>query len=64
MFCCKCQNDLSDCICEDLKERLASLNNSPYFIYRKCRKCNLHYSKCKCGEPDWTTSHEGVELNE
>ena len=63
MFCMQCRNDLSDCTCKDFNERLASLNNSPNFIYKKCRTCNLHYAKCKCDKPDWTTSHDGVELS-
>jgi len=62
MFCMKCQNDLTDCTCADLNERLASLSNSPNFIYRKCRKCQKHYSQCKCDKPDWTTSHDNVEF--
>lgn len=29
MFCCKCQNDLADCVCPDLAERLEKLKNIP-----------------------------------
>lgn len=64
MFCTQCQNDLKDCTCDDLEDRLASLNNSPHFIYKKCRKCQNHYARCKCEEPDWTTSHDGVEVSD
>jgi len=62
MWCGKCNNDLSECTCPDIDEWLASLNNSPHFIYKKCRICNKHYSRCKCENPDWTSSHDGVEL--
>jgi hypothetical protein len=54
MFCSKCCNDLSDCTCPDLKERLASLGN--VLIYKACKKCKSHYAKCKCEKPEWTTS--------
>lgn len=30
MFCAKCKNDLVDCTCEDLEERLESLRDSPF----------------------------------
>ena len=62
MYCTICQRDLSNCTCDDLDERLASLGNSPNFIYKKCRICGLHYARCKCSNPDWTTSQDGVEL--
>lgn len=64
MFCMICKNDLMDCTCDDLDKRMASLNNDPYFIYKKCRICNKHYKRCKCETPDWTTSHDGVELKD
>ena len=64
MYCMKCKNDLSDCICDDLEERLSSLKNAPNFIYKMCRKCEKHYSLCKCENPDWTTSHNDVEMKD
>lgn len=64
MFCGICNNDLKDCTCDNLEERLAKLNNTPGFIYKKCRKCQKHYALCKCEEPDWTTSHDGVEMSD
>ena len=51
MFCTKCQNDLSNCICPDIEERLASLGD--HFIFRKCKKCKKHYARCKCESPEW-----------
>jgi hypothetical protein len=55
MYCGKCQNDLGNCVCPDLDERLASLSN---VVYRKCSSCGLHYARCKCSDPDrtWTTN--------
>jgi uncharacterized protein with PIN domain len=64
MFCMKCQHALANCTCDDLEERLASLNNSPNFIYKKCRICGKHYARCKCEKPDWTTSHDDKELSD
>lgn len=59
MWCCKCKRDLSECICPDLNERLAGAVGGGYFIYRKCRKCREHYTRCKCAEPEWTLEGEG-----
>ena len=64
MYCMKCHNYLANCTCDDLDERLASLNNDPNFIYKKCRICGKHYDRCQCENPDWTTSHDGVELDQ
>lgn len=30
MWCCKCQRDLSECVCPDLKERLERLRGSKF----------------------------------
>ena len=54
MFCAKCKEDLGDCKCPDLQERLQGLGGT--VIYRKCMKCEQHYSRCKCEEPVWGTN--------
>ena len=56
MFCTKCQNDLSQCICDDIKERLASLHGNKYVTYKLCKKCGEHYKRCQCKEPEWVLS--------
>ena len=61
MYCCKCQNDLADCTCDDIKERLARLKSSNHLYMRWCAKCDNHYSQCKCDNPVWTTN---TEINE
>jgi len=58
MYCMKCQNDLSDCTCPDLQERLSGAAEKGHFVYRMCGKCGLHHAKCKCKSPEWTTSDE------
>ena len=62
MYCVKCGHSIGHCTCGDMDERLASLNNKPHFIYKKCRKCGKHYERCQCENPDWTTSHDDVEM--
>jgi|WetSurSiteA1Bulk_404760.scaffolds.fasta_scaffold371450_2 hypothetical protein len=64
MFCGKCNKNFSECICPDIDERVASLKNDPYFMYKMCRICGKHWERCKCENPDWTTSHDGVELTD
>lgn len=53
MWCMKCNKHVSECICPDIKERLASANAHPNIIIRICLKCGEHYSRCKCKEPQW-----------
>lgn len=59
MWCCKCNRDLSECVCPDIKERLNAVAGMGSFVYRKCNKCGEHYSRCKCPEPGWVV--EGLK---
>ena len=52
MWCMKCQNELNKCICDDLEERLNGAVKMGGFVYRKCKKCGKHYSRCKCKKPN------------
>jgi len=61
MYCMKCNHNLADCLCPDLQERLQRIAQDSNFVYRKCTKCNLHYSKCKCKQPEWII--EGSTIN-
>lgn len=60
----KCQKDLSECFCEDIDKKFENLKNDPNFIFKMCRLCGKHYQRCRCENPDWTTSHDGVELED
>jgi len=58
MFCSKCHNDLVDCTCSDLDERLAALAEpNSGFVYRMCLVCGRHYSRCNCKYPEWVLSN-------
>jgi len=59
MHCGECNNDLADCTCPDLQDRLKDAAKGGHFVYRKCAKCDLHYAKCKCPDPEWVV--EGGE---
>jgi len=52
MWCMICNNDLSNCICPDINERLQRAANSGNVAYHKCIKCNKHYNTCKCDVPE------------
>ncbi len=62
MWCCKCNNNLSKCTCDDLEERLTSINPGS-FMYKKCKLCGKHYEKCKCENPVWTTNSDNKEID-
>jgi len=55
MWCTICKTPVSQCTCEDIEERLRSVAEGPNskFVYRYCKKCDLHYAKCQCAAPDW-----------
>ena len=56
MYCMKCQNDLADCTCSDIQERLNEIAAGGHFVMRVCMLCGKHYAKCECHDPEWTTS--------
>lgn len=60
MWCGKCNNDLKDCTCEDLDERLADLKD--VLVYRMCNICKKHYARCKCEKPEWISSNPSIPL--
>jgi len=53
MWCMQCKKDLVDCTCPDIKERLAKIFDHPNLAARWCKKCDNHYSQCKCEQPEW-----------
>lgn len=48
MFCAKCNNELGDCVCPDIDDRLRALD---MVILKWCLTCDKHYARCKCAEP-------------
>jgi len=60
MFCLKCQNDLADCTCPDIDERMAAIGEHEHFSYRMCAKCNKHCDRCECDIPDLKMSEPSV----
>lgn len=64
MDCNKCKKNLRDCDCSDIDKRMTDLRNNPNFIYKMCAICEKHYERCECENPVWTTSHDGVSLEE
>jgi hypothetical protein len=48
MFCVICQNDVGDCTCPDIEERLASLATHPNIAIEFCPTCGAHHARCRC----------------
>lgn len=63
MFCVKCHNDLSDCTCPDIDERMADLAGSEHFVYKMCLVCGKHYARCKCSVPQWISGDSQEAMN-
>jgi len=62
MFCAICKNDLIQCTCDDLQERLAGIRN--VVASRWCISCNNHYAECKCNNPNWKLRMPNGEMRE
>ena len=56
MWCGKCDHDLVECDCPDLKERMDKIIRSKFILSRVCATCKNHYAVCECETPVWTTS--------
>lgn len=53
MYCVKCCNDLSDCVCPDIDERLAQLAAGGHVAFATCPECGRHVDRCRCeSEPE------------
>ena len=60
MWCMKCNNDLMECVCPDIEERLATLSGpGGPLVSRWCVACNKHYAGCKCENPVWGVRQDG-----
>lgn len=60
MFCGKCSNDLEDCVCPDLAERMRKASGAGMNVAsRWCSKCDQHYAACECDEPTWMLRSDG-----
>jgi len=60
MFCMKCNKELEECQCPDLAERMRELSDEGGFMAaRWCAKCDNHYARCYCAEPEWMVRMDG-----
>lgn len=50
MFCTRCQNNIANCECDDIEERLASLAEHPNFATDRCKHCRRNRPDCTCDE--------------
>lgn len=49
MWCTRCNNDLQNCKCSDIDERLATLNKPGTHVYMPvCEKCRKVKVRCVC----------------
>lgn len=50
MWCVRCDNDFTFCLCEDADERLRKLRDHPNLLIPWCERCDHAVSRCVCGE--------------
>jgi copper chaperone CopZ len=46
MYCIRCQNDVADCTCPDIEERLRSIQT--HVAQMTCTACAQHVDRCLC----------------
>ncbi len=60
MYCAKCQSELLDCVCPNLRELLAGMSDvGAPLASRWCKRCDSHYAVCSCSEPEWMLRVDG-----
>ncbi len=60
MTCNQCgAADLMSCTCEDLNARMRFVTDGADVAARWCAKCDRHYARCGCTEPDWKLRADG-----
>ena len=53
VVCAKCNNELQNCECPDLEDRLDAATEGGHFAYKKCSKCGKHHARCRCEVPNF-----------
>ena len=48
MWCMKCQRDLFECACPDLKARMEKLQKSQHVALPECAQCKKLIYACEC----------------
>ena len=59
MYCKSCQNEVEDCLCKDLNDRMRDASDSEFVMSKWCAKCDSYYTRCYCVEPDWVARTGG-----
>jgi hypothetical protein len=53
MWCGRCNRHVGECICPDIKERLAAATGGGHLAMKWCRRCDQHHARCRCVQPDF-----------
>lgn len=48
MFCFRCHNDIADCTCPDIEERLRRAAAHPNIALTFCKQCGKYFTRCIC----------------
>ena len=56
---------MADCQCPDRDEQLRKIAYDPksYVAFKWCRKCDKHYARCKCEQPEFYAILRGKEID-
>lgn len=65
LTCTVCNVPIGDCICEGVDESLKKVAFDPngHVAFKWCRKCDKHYARCKCEQPDFAVVARGKFLD-
>lgn len=54
MFCSRCKNNVAECECGDIEERLEALADHDAMATKWCENCDSNHARCDCDEPRYT----------
>ena len=53
MWCKKCDNDISECTCDDLYDRIRTGADIEPNVFKRCKKCGRNHTVCDCESPEY-----------
>lgn len=53
MWCKKCDNDISECTCDNLYDRIRTGADIEPNVFKRCKKCGRNYLVCDCKNAEY-----------
>lgn len=64
MYCIVCNNELYDCVCPDIEERLRAIGEHPNWALTYCKQCSKVVYQCNCPWPKGETEMRTIDVRQ